>query len=433
MRQAVTQRSYSMLKRLRYKPAALEKEEEEEAPVTKQRRGGASKQKPDEGNLEEQFERLLDVTRDEQKPVRELLPIKTKDGAIQRRTMPLPPEPELPIKEEIKTEEPDEELEEESEEEEAPPRLELPAGPVSTAQLLAARKRQLARYRISIGALASGIGNLKKLLALISEPQPSEVALTVPRLAAVSLLEVFRDLLPEYPVRHQDPSAGLNTEREQQERLALVALRCMGGMLESRPSFNFAMNLVRLLVLMLDHRYCPQAREIAATSLGAIARRVNALVKAREGTVRPEPVRLLLNLRLRDVNLDAERESSKKVKKLEARKFRMIAESKRERKRAKKMKGIEMELLETKAEESRQTRQKNFTEATKLAFTVFFRALKSDTPRPALLAATLEGLAKFAHCINVEVYSDLVKVLEALLNPGEGEPDLPLRLKLLCV
>jgi nucleolar complex protein 3 len=46
------------------------------------------------------------------------------------------------------------------------------------------------------------MGNFKHLLAMLSDTQPAEVRLTVPRLAAVSLLEVFKDILPEYQIKH---------------------------------------------------------------------------------------------------------------------------------------------------------------------------------------------------------------------------------------
>lgn len=112
----------------------------------------------DPEKLEEQFERDLGVSRAEQKPTRELLPVKTADGQIQRRTVTFT----LP---EVKAEEPsgsadpdgDEEgeLQEESEPEEDS-RLDL-SQPVSVAQMLAARQKQLDRFRVSIGALSSGV------------------------------------------------------------------------------------------------------------------------------------------------------------------------------------------------------------------------------------------------------------------------------------
>lgn len=50
-------------------------------------------------------------------------------------------------------------------------------------------------------------------------------------------------------------------------------------------------------------------------------------------------------------------------------------------------------------------------------FTVYFRILKQMS-RTNLLAPVLEGLAKFAHLINIEFVDDLIKSLFNLVNSG---------------
>lgn len=77
--------------------------------------------------------------------------------------------------------------------------------PVSTVELLACREELLRSKRFKIGVLSSGIlenpqlksGNFKILLDMMDE-RASEVYITVRKLAMVSLLEVFKDLLPSY-------------------------------------------------------------------------------------------------------------------------------------------------------------------------------------------------------------------------------------------
>lgn len=79
--------------------------------------------------------------------------------------------------------------------------------PVSTAELLACREEVLKSRRFKIGLLSSSLlenpevksGNLKILLELMDESNP-EVYITVRKLATVSLLEVFKDLLPSYHI-----------------------------------------------------------------------------------------------------------------------------------------------------------------------------------------------------------------------------------------
>lgn len=79
--------------------------------------------------------------------------------------------------------------------------------PVSTVELLACREELLKSKRLKIGVLSSGIlenpelksKNFKILLDMMDE-KDSEVYITVRKLVVVSLLEVFKDLLPSYNI-----------------------------------------------------------------------------------------------------------------------------------------------------------------------------------------------------------------------------------------
>lgn len=51
-------------------------------------------------------------------------------------------------------------------------------------------------------------------------------------------------------------------------------------------------------------------------------------------------------------------------------------------------------------------------------FAAYFRILKQNKSRVELLAPVLEGLAKFAHMINVEFFDDLIKSLLNLIIVG---------------
>lgn len=50
-------------------------------------------------------------------------------------------------------------------------------------------------------------------------------------------------------------------------------------------------------------------------------------------------------------------------------------------------------MMETEAEENKQTKQAKLTDISKLVFTIYFRILK-ECPKSRLLSSTLEGLAK---------------------------------------
>lgn len=107
----------------------------------------------------------------------------------------------------------------------------------------------------------------------------------------------------------------------------------------------------------------------------------------------PEVITVLLSLRIKDVNLDKEKEEETKQRKLMSHKQRILALSRRERKKNKKLEQVEKELLETKAEENKQTKSKILTEITSVIFTIYFRILK-QAPNSKVLSVCLEGLAK---------------------------------------
>lgn len=57
---------------------------------------------------------------------------------------------------------------------------------------------------------------------------------------------------------------------------------------------------------------------------------------------------------------------------------------------------IFLEMMETEAEENKQSKQTKLTDISKLVFTIYFRILK-ECPKSRLLSTTLEGLAKYVY------------------------------------
>uniref|UniRef100_A0A1B6FC07 CCAAT-binding factor domain-containing protein n=1 Tax=Cuerna arida TaxID=1464854 RepID=A0A1B6FC07_9HEMI len=227
---------------------------------------------------------------------------------------------------------------------------------------------------------------------------------------------------------------------EQVIRLGELSLGCVCELLVNHPYFNYSRNIVQMLTPYLDHPRESVRAAVAGCYTNVfkedkrgeitldIVRRINHLVKSRSHTVHQEVISVLLTLRIKDVNLDKEKEAEIKQKKFMTHKQKLLAMSKRERKRSKKLEELEKELLETKAEENKETKQKNLTEVMKVVFTIYFRILKK-APSSKVLSAALEGLAKFAHCINLDFFADLVSVLDGLMEEGS----LRSREKLHCV
>jgi nucleolar complex protein 3 len=96
---------------------------------------------------------------------------------------------------------------------------------------------------------------------------------------------------------------------------------------------------------------------------------------------------------MKEINLDVEKDLEIKQKNLEKQKSRAINLSKTERKKKRKIADLEKELMETKAEENKQTKHSKLVDITKLVFTIYFRCLKTYSGT-RLLSGILEGLAK---------------------------------------
>lgn len=348
---------------------------------------------------------------------------------------------------------------------------------ISTADLLIRRQQEIEKQKYRIGIICSGIlekpedkmKNFSALFELMEERSEAGVTnlLSVRKLACISIAEVFLDILPEYRVGQVDTK--MTTVRKttlerityetallqqfkkylqklekitsciskkgghrtpQKVKMAEVAVGCLCDILSAHPYFNYVQNIAQLLVYMLNCRYQSVRerinkcfREIFVDDKKFdmtlfIIRRINHLIKSKSNNVFLEVITCLLALRIKNVNLDAEKENELKQKKLEAHRQRLLNLSKRERKRRKKLTELNKELQETKAEENKQSKHYKLTEIIKMVFTIYFRILKND-PNSKLLSACLEGLAEFAHVINLEFFSDLIEVLNNLLETGE--------------
>lgn len=82
------------------------------------------------------------------------------------------------------------------------------------AELLAKRDQTLREKKLHIGTLSAGllenpeekITNFKTLLALLDD-NTSEVFISLKKIVIISLLEVFKDLLPTYQINDHDSTS----------------------------------------------------------------------------------------------------------------------------------------------------------------------------------------------------------------------------------
>ncbi|KAH8280829.1 hypothetical protein KR054_000291, partial [Drosophila jambulina] len=360
---------------------------------------------------------------------------------------------------------------------------------ISTTDLLIARQQEIERQKYRIGIICSGLlekpedkmRNFHALYELMDEINPATRLpnlMPVRKLAIISITEIFKDILPEYRVGQVDTKmqtlrkatlervtfenallqqfkkflqklehltaqvnkrGGLRTP--QTIKLATVAVQCMCELLVAHPYFNYVQNIAQLLVYMLNCNYQEMRtavnecfRTVFANDKKYemalfIVRRINNLIKTKQNNVHVECITCLMGLKIKSVNLDAEKENELKQKKLESHRQRLISLSKKERKRRKKLTEVNRELEETRAEENKQAKNLKLTEIIKMVFTIYFRVLKND-PTSRVLSAILEGLAEFAHVINLDFFADLIDVLNRIL---EEQEELGYRERLHCI
>lgn len=405
------------------------------------------------------------MAKTEDKEVIHLLPIKDKRGVI-----PQTLERVVTRQEE---EEPEEEEEEPQQEQEVDDQSEALLSPEHRALRLTQRKQQVAALASAIVADPhNNMKRLKELRGMLSETDPS-VAVTVKKLVMLSLMEVFKDIAPTFKIRPlsaTERNAKVKKEtqalREFEEGLlsqykfyledleqiisdwkgsrakrvqtvsldsyrglALVSLKCLCELLLHLPHFNFHNNIIVVLVPLMNHRdpevsalVCGSFQElfvqdkVGGASLAAV-RVISGLVKNLNYDLRPEVLQTLLSLRIKEVQMKRDIEDTAPKHKFMNNKDKKKNLSRMQRKWKKAEERLQKELLEAEASESKEKKLKLHTEILNVVFVIYFRILKK-AQKSVLLSAVLEGLAHFAHLINLEFFDDLVSVLQQLVQSG---------------
>ncbi|XP_045147190.1 nucleolar complex protein 3 homolog isoform X2 [Echinops telfairi] len=361
-----------------------------------------------------------------------LLPIKDKSGII-------PQTREKPVIDSSKEEE-DQEDETGQEEE----MIQDPIPELTIEEHLRERTKKLQEKKMHIAALAaailsdpeSNIKKLKELRSMLVEQDP-DVAVTVRKLVVISLMELFKDITPSYKIR---PLTEAEKSTKAYKGLAEVAVKSLCELLVALPHFNFHNNIIVLIVPLMNDMsksisdMCCEAvkklfkqDKLGQASLGVI-KVISGFVKGRNYDVRPEMLKTFLCLRIKEVEVKKDTEDINKPKRFMTFKEKRKTLSRMQRKWKKAEEKLERELREAEASESTERRLRLHTETLNIVFVTYFRILKKAQRSP-LLPAVLEGLAKFAHLINVEFFDDILVVLHTLIESG----DLSYRESLHCV
>lgn len=332
---------------------------------------------------------------------------------------------------------------------------------------------------------------MRKLLEMAT-PSKNGDDETTSRLAALSLLAIFQDIIPHYRIRLPTAAeravrvtkdvkklwdyegkllltyqqylklldslwqSGCGKETKRQDAaistVGVTAILCMCELLKSASHFNFRSNVLRIVVKQMNHRSCEEVSTACCSAVshvfktdkqGEIAleatRAISKMIKERYDkgvtaslTIRPALIRTFLALPLRIHEDEAQ-----------AAKLAEQANNKR-KKKDQGAKEIDEELKEADATIDKILLARSQADTLHAVTLTYFRILKGvnlvtanehgqqkniDTAT-TLLAPALEGLAKFAHLINFDTVRDVLGVLKGLLKTVET---LPLDASLNCI
>ncbi|XP_059756476.1 nucleolar complex protein 3 homolog isoform X3 [Balaenoptera ricei] len=343
-----------------------------------------------------------------------LLPIKDKSGII-------PQTREKPVIDSNQDEEDQEEMEPEEE------IIEEPIEELTLEEHLIERKKKLQEKKMRIAALASAIlsdpeSNIRKETQKLREFEEGLVS------QYKFYLENLEQVVKDWKQRKLKKSNVVSLKAY--KGLAEVAVKSLCELLVALPHFNFHNNIIVLVVPLMNDmsklisEMCCEAvkklfkqDKLGQASLGVI-KVISGFVKGRNYEVRPEMLKTFLCLRIKEVEVKKDTEDINKQKKFMTFKEKRKTLSRMQRKWKKAEEKLERELREAEASESSEKKLKLHTETLNIVFVTYFRILKKAQRSP-LLPAVLEGLAKFAHLINVEFFDDLLVVLHSLIESGD--------------
>ena len=238
-------------------------------------------------------------------------------------------------------------------------------------------------------------------------------------------------------------SDGSRIERASLENLAVVATNCMCLLLQNLSHFNYSKQLIHTIVPRLDSKQCKgQLAEVCFKTLKEVfsehgatetsveaVRLVNQICKTRrDGRLGATFVEVLLSFNSSDLADAAAAACAARQQESQRKRESRDRLSRKEKKNKKAAAKLDREMLEVQATESRDKKIKLQTELLQSMFSVYFRILK-NAPLSHLLPAVLEGLAKYAHLISIDFFTDLFQLLDQIM----AMPHLSVRERLHCV
>lgn len=354
---------------------------------------------------------------------------------------------------------------------------------LSADELFEKKKAQLAEMGMAmLEDPESNIRSLNDLLIICNDTDQKVV-----KLGIMSLLAVFRDIIPSYRIRQLtekelavEVSKEVKKTRyyeytlirsykaylqklislEKQPYFYLVAVRCLCSLLDAAPHFNHRESLLASVVKNLSssndvaRKLCSEAIRSLFRNEGKhrgeatveAVRLISASVKLNDCQLHPDVVEVCLSLKFdEDLGKDESKEEKLKPKKNKRYQNRDVTKPSDKKK-------IKKELLSKARQEvhadlravsfTLDPKEKKMIQRETLAalFETYFRILKhsmntSNSRYKAtsvfpggshpLLAPCLEGLGKFSHLIDLDFMSELIACLKKLSGYTDHQGEIP--------
>jgi nucleolar complex protein 3 len=356
-----------------------------------------------------------------------------EDEAAQQSTPPTDPEPQIPVKQ----------------------------------QVLSA-KEEIARLVTLLNEdPEEHSSSFKKLAELCTPASP----VAVQKLVLAAQAAVYKDNIPGYRIRsYKDEELGSKISKDvrktrqyehalvtgyhsyvkqlgsltknrkgnaEHRSLRSVAINCACALLLSVPHFNFRTELLNILAYELCSREATAEfnkcvdtvekffanDEDGAPSLEAVSL-LTKMVKAKDYRIREEVLNTFFQLRLLSelpppgwTDKDQGTDSASKIHGRKIKKEKSQHITKKERKLRKERRAVEKDMAEASALVNHEEREKLQSETLKLVFVTYFRILKQRVPE--LMGAVLEGLARYAHLINQDLFGDLLEALKEIVAQAD--------------
>ncbi|KAL1240694.1 Nucleolar complex protein [Trichinella spiralis] len=323
------------------------------------------------------------------------------------------------------------------------------------------RRRALEECKMKIASICPRISQLNEIMKIASGRTYPLYFATTGKLAMASLLQVFLDIIPGYTIRSPtEKELRQKMKKETKQlwnfeqillklyvkylqlleklaakikygsdsavlyRLGIFSLKLYSELLLKHPHFNYRNNIIFVLVPFMCSKdevirdlVCGTFKQLfiddsrGAVSLDAV-RAMNQFLRKKPHLAKPEMLRALLELKIKEVRRENSDEDGPSRKKIPSKTL-----SRQQRKYYGSVRRLEMELKEIDVSETESAILKYHTKIMEHLFNIYFRILRKN-PEAVVLSPVLEGLSKFGHLINVDFFDGLFSTLQSILKNG---------------